>query len=135
MTDSEKLDLILKQQEEILSLLRDVKPVQGTRWKEQPLPEDWEKWCIESRPDLDPVSVYKDFQSYWLSTGGKKAIKVDWFRTWQTWCRRQKAQEKRVADWKTSDVALAREASKIGLTPRAGESWEDLRRRYEEAIR
>jgi hypothetical protein len=55
------------------------------------LPPDWEPSDIQAayarRLGLDPLRTAADFRDYWLSKPGKDGIKLEWDRTWQTWCR------------------------------------------------
>lgn len=61
----------------------------GSRLQAATLDPEWEKYCRERRPDLDPKSVFEDFSDYWKSVAGAKGIKTDWFLTWKSWVRRQ----------------------------------------------
>ncbi len=66
-------------------------PPQGTRLdKDWRLPDDWQAWCREHRPDLDPQSVAEQFRDFWIAKPGKDGRKADWMATWRNWCRSQK---------------------------------------------
>ena len=135
MTRDEKLDLILKQQTEILALLKEVKPVQGTRWIRKEIDSEWLEWAIENHAGVDVEGAYRDFQDYWEGASGKRAIKSNWFSTWKNWVRRSPQKGQQDVSWKNNDVALARKARELNVEARAGESWDDLRRRVEQALR
>jgi hypothetical protein len=135
MNDSEKLDKILEQQAEILDLLREVKPVQGTRWKEQPIPLEWAEYCSQTRPDLDALLVYRVFQDYWIAKPGKAAVKVNWFTTWKNWVKKQKAEERKEICWRNSDQGIMNKANELGIQARAGESFGQLAQRIEQKLR
>lgn len=55
------------------------------------LPEEWENFCKENRPELNPKAVFDQFRDYWIAQGGQKGAKVDWLATWRNWVRNQKA--------------------------------------------
>jgi hypothetical protein len=54
------------------------------------LPAEWEKFCREKRPDLDPMQTFEIFADYWRGKDKKFARKSDWFATWRNWCRNEK---------------------------------------------
>lgn len=58
------------------------------------LPEDWQAWAQEERPDLDADAVASRFRDFWAAKPGKDGRKVDWLATWRNWVRaeRQSAQ-------------------------------------------
>lgn len=53
------------------------------------MPESYEDFCREERPDLDPLQTYYKFCDYWLGNGETKA---DWFATWRNWVRNERKQ-------------------------------------------
>ncbi len=55
------------------------------------LPDDWRLYCIETRPDLDPLSVAETFRDYWHGKAGKDGRKADWLATWRNWVRNENA--------------------------------------------
>ena len=63
----------------------------GTRLQEEALCSEWEKYCREQRPELNPQAVFESFSDYWKSVPGAKGIKLDWFLTWKNWVRRESA--------------------------------------------
>lgn len=54
------------------------------------LPDEWILFCNKERPELDAVKIFDGFRDYWISKP-KDNTKLDWFATWRTWVRRQKA--------------------------------------------
>jgi len=61
------------------------------------LPEDWARWCQETRPDLNPKSVAAEFRDFWVGKAGKDGRKADWLATWRNWCRAQKSGTRKMA--------------------------------------
>ena len=61
------------------------------------LPADWvmsadyRAYCATKRPELSPDAVAEDFRDYWVAQPGAKGRKSDWFATWRTWVRKQRA--------------------------------------------
>jgi uncharacterized protein YdaU (DUF1376 family) len=55
------------------------------------MPESYEDFCREERPDLDPLQTYYKFCDHWLGCGETKA---DWFATWRNWVRNERKQVK-----------------------------------------
>ena len=53
------------------------------------MPESYEDFCREERPDLDPLQTYYKFCDHWLGNGETKA---DWFATWRNWVRNERKQ-------------------------------------------
>ena len=51
------------------------------------LPEDWRVWAAERRgwndADVDAEALL--FANHWQSRGGRSALRLDWFKTWQNW--------------------------------------------------
>ena len=69
----------------------------GTRLSVQALPEDWEAYCREKRPDLDPAGTFESFRDYWVAKPGKDGRKADWPATWRRWVRETRAVAGRTA--------------------------------------
>jgi len=85
------------------------KTKKGSRLSLLTLPDDWETFCRENRPDLQPHSVFEQFKDYWASVPGQKGVKLDWLATWRNWVRNQKgsgAKHKR-NDFKTTNYGEA----------------------------
>jgi len=60
--------------------------------KDMAMPEDWAKFCRETRPDLDPAETFAVFRDYWVAKAGQAGCKLDWLATWRNWVRNQRAQ-------------------------------------------
>ena len=72
---------------------RNPKPVNhGTRLPQDwSLPEDWEAWALEVRPDWSRPGVIREsitFRDFWLAKAGQNGVKMDWLATWRNWIRR-----------------------------------------------
>ena len=52
------------------------------------LPDEWEIWAKQERPELNIRQVADGFKDYWISEAKAKA---DWFATWRNWIRKQRA--------------------------------------------
>jgi hypothetical protein len=48
-------------------------------------PLEWEQFCQQTRPELNPVKTFDQFKDYWVSQ--PKGTKLDWFATWRNWVR------------------------------------------------
>lgn len=59
------------------------------------LPEPWEAWAREKRPDLDIKETAEIFKDHWLSTT-KNPKKRNWFSTWKNWVRRTNENSSRI---------------------------------------
>ena len=57
------------------------------------LPDDWtpgqEGADFARGLGLNPKAVFAVFRDYWHAKAGKDAVKLDWLKTWQNWCRRE----------------------------------------------
>jgi uncharacterized protein YdaU (DUF1376 family) len=51
------------------------------------MPEVYEEFIRDERPDLDPLQTYYKFCDYWIGNGETKA---DWLATWRNWVRNEK---------------------------------------------
>lgn len=69
----------------------------GTRLDVDELPDDWQEFCRDKRPDLNAFEVFDSFKDYWVAQPGLKGVKVDWKATWRNWVRNQKKNIK--PDW------------------------------------
>lgn len=63
------------------------KPARKTQLKIETLPDEWEEYCKNRRPELNPEIVFENFRDFYLSHG--RAMQ-DWTRTWQRWVRNEK---------------------------------------------
>lgn len=64
----------------------------GTRLpKDWALPDDWRRYCVDRRPELDPDAVAENFRDWWHGKAGKDGRKADWLATWQGWVRKERA--------------------------------------------
>lgn len=68
-------------------------PPTGGRAKGARLGKDWKPGDEDRRYcqnlDLDPERTAEDFRDYWLAKPGLGGVKLDWARTWRTWCRHE----------------------------------------------
>lgn len=62
----------------------------GTRLEEDWRPDaaDWQYATDQGLDSITAKREFEKFQNYWLSASGAKARKVDWSRTWRSWCLR-----------------------------------------------
>jgi len=51
------------------------------------LTKEWEEFCQQTRPELNPTKTFDQFKDYWISQAGQKGVKLDWFATWRNWVR------------------------------------------------
>lgn len=78
----------------------------GRRFTEDDfLKPEWISYCNQTRPDLDPRSVFEDFRCHWLSKAGADARKTNWDLTWQGWVRRQNKSSQSSYDRKMKTLA------------------------------
>lgn len=63
----------------------------ATRFAINKLPADWELFCKQERPDLNPSTVFDGFRDWWIAKAGKEGRKLDWLATWRNWVRNQRA--------------------------------------------
>ena len=69
-----------------------VKTTRGTRLPaDATLSSEYRDFCKKTRPELDPDQLFEGFRDYWIAQPGQKGVKLDWFATWRTWVRNQKA--------------------------------------------
>ena len=62
------------------------------------LPIEWEQFCQQTRPELNPTRTFDQFKDYWTSVAGQKGVKLDWFATWRNWVRSTNAPKPNPAD-------------------------------------
>jgi uncharacterized protein YdaU (DUF1376 family) len=62
------------------------------------LTKEWEDFCVEQRPELNPAKTFDQFKDYWISQAGQKGVKLDWFATWRNWVRSTHAPKQNPAD-------------------------------------
>lgn len=71
------------------------------------LTPEYEDFCRQERPDLDPRVTFERFKDYWISIGGDKGSKRDWLATWRNWVRNERSQKKSLDDsWARKMAAL-----------------------------
>ncbi len=62
----------------------------GSRLSESwALPDEWREWTEVRCPASSREAIEREalvFANYWQSSAGAKAVKLDWFKTWQNWC-------------------------------------------------
>ena len=51
------------------------------------LPDDWQAWAEQRRPDLNITDEAERFVDYWHGKAGKNAFRTDWAATWRNWIR------------------------------------------------
>jgi len=62
------------------------------------LTKEWEDFCVEQRPELNPAKTFDQFKDYWIAQAGQKGVKLDWFATWRNWVRSTHAPKTNPAD-------------------------------------
>jgi hypothetical protein len=71
------------------------------------LTKEWEDFCVEQRPELNPAKTFEQFKDYWVSA--PKGTKLDWFATWRNWVRSTNAPKQNPADIVRLTVAPSNE--------------------------
>lgn len=61
-------------------------------------PDEWKEFCVNERPELNPVQTFDKFKDYWIAQAGQKGVKLDWFATWRNWVRNTNAPKQNPAD-------------------------------------
>ena len=79
------------------------KAPKAQRLKLESLPVDWANFCNQERPDLNHKDIWNQFRDYWISVGGSKGARLDWFATWRNWVRNQKPSTKPIQKEKMSN--------------------------------
>jgi len=62
------------------------------------LSDEWKEFCVNERPELNPVQTFDKFKDYWIAQAGQKGVKLDWFATWRNWVRNTNAPKQNPAD-------------------------------------
>jgi uncharacterized protein YdaU (DUF1376 family) len=62
------------------------------------LSDEWKEFCVNERPELNPVQTFDKFKDYWIAQAGQKGVKLDWFATWRNWVRNTNAPKVNPAD-------------------------------------
>jgi len=62
------------------------------------LSDEWKDFCVNERPELNPVQTFEKFKDYWIAQAGQKGVKLDWFATWRNWVRNTNAPKQNPAD-------------------------------------
>jgi hypothetical protein len=62
------------------------------------LSDEWKDFCVNERPELNPVQTFDKFKDYWIAQAGQKGVKLDWFATWRNWVRNTNAPKQNPAD-------------------------------------
>lgn len=88
------------------------KPTQhrGTRWPaDQEVPEEWIEYVLahfrelgRAPPDLRLEA--KKFASYWASKSGANATKIDWKKTFLTWCLNARPEQRSFAEQRFNNL-------------------------------
>jgi uncharacterized protein YdaU (DUF1376 family) len=86
------------------------------------LPEDWENWARQERPDLNPQKVGEQFKDFWIAKAGSTGVKLDWQATWRNWVRNQRQERLNPAD-----IAKVTVPSKVERDPALLKLDEDMK--------
>ncbi len=86
------------------------------------LPEDWESWASQERPDLNPQKVGEQFKDFWIAKAGAQGVKLDWLATWRNWVRNQRQDRLNPAD-----IAKVTVPSKVERDPALQKLDEDYK--------
>ena len=86
------------------------------------LPEDWESWARQERPDLNPQKVGEQFKDFWIAKAGAQGVKLDWLATWRNWVRNQRQERLNPAD-----IAKVTVPSKVERDPALQKLDEDYK--------
>ena len=100
-----------------------VKATKGSRLSaDWVLPEDWESWARQERPDLNPQKVGEQFKDFWIAKAGAQGVKLDWLATWRNWVRNQRQERLNHAD-----IAKVTVPSKVERDPALQKLDEDYK--------
>ena len=92
ISPQEQLDALEKERETEREKEKE-KEIEGalrsTRFTDESLSKDWEDFCVEERPDLNPQKTFEKFKDYWIALPGQKGSKLNWTATWRNWVRNQ----------------------------------------------
>jgi uncharacterized protein YdaU (DUF1376 family) len=103
------------------------KAPKAQRLKLESLPVDWANFCNRERPDLNPKDIWNQFRDYWISVGGSKGARLDWFATWRNWVRNQKSVinytiDKPTQRWDATLEGVMAKGRELGILPKPGET-------------
>jgi len=74
--------------QELETINKDKKNKRGSRLAlDFSFTKEWEQFCQQTRPELNPVKTFDQFKDYWIAQAGQKGVKLDWFATWRNWVR------------------------------------------------
>ena len=62
------------------------------------LPNEWNSWARNERPELNVLQTFDKFKDYWIAQAGQKGVKLDWLATWRNWVRNTNAPKANPAD-------------------------------------
>ena len=63
----------------------------GTRLQLEDMPDEYQAFCRQARPDLSPAATWDRFRDHWAAKPGKDGVKLDWAATWRNWVRGERA--------------------------------------------
>lgn len=108
----------------------------GTR-----LPDEWRpneaSVALARELGVDPIQTIIEFRDWWIAQPGSKGVKLDWEATWRTWVRKNSRQGAKAASgppWWSSDKGIEAKGRELGMTARAGESWQEFKGRINERL-
>ena len=55
------------------------------------LPDEWRRWALAERPELNVDRTAASFADHWRAKPGKDARKLDWLATWRNWVRNERS--------------------------------------------
>ena len=92
-------DAIPETERETEAEIKKEKKILGKRLaSDSCLTKEWEDFCVEQRPELNPTKTFDQFKDYWIAQAGQKGVKLDWFATWRNWVRSTNAPKLNPAD-------------------------------------
>ena len=77
------------------------------------LPDEWRKFCQQTRPELNPAQTFDKFRDYWIAQPGQKGVKLDWDATWRNWVRSTNAPKVNPADIGRTTVPASNEPNVV----------------------
>jgi len=83
------------------------------------LTKEWEEFCQQTRPELNPTKTFDQFKDYWIAQAGQKGVKLDWFATWRNWVRSTNAPKQNPADIVRLTVPASNEPDPVLLKIKA----------------
>jgi uncharacterized protein YdaU (DUF1376 family) len=94
--------------QELETINKDKKNKRGSRLAlDFCLTKEWEQFCVEQRPELNPAKTFEQFKDYWVSQ--PKGTKLDWFATWRNWVRSTHAPKQNPYDIVRVTVPMSKE--------------------------